>query len=432
MTFAIYTLGCKVNAYESEFITHLFNSRGYKKVDYNDSAEIYIINTCTVTNTSDNKSKKIINHTRRNNPEAIIIVCGCFTQYMKGDISNKSSVDIILGNKDKSKIVDILEDYLKNRKFISKIYDLKNQEFEDMEIDKFETHTRAFVKIQDGCNNFCSYCIIPFVRGNVRSKKIEKVLDEVKKLVKNGHKEIVLTGIHTGNYGKDLGYNLTTLLKKLKKIDGLKRIRISSIEITELTDEFLEELENNTLIVDHMHIPLQSGNDKILKLMNRKYNTEYFYKKIEQIRKIRPNISITTDVIVGFPNETLEDFKSTLAFIKKIEFSKIHVFPYSKREGTVAASMKNQIDDKEKKDRVKNLIALSNILEEKYYSKFLNKEVEVLVERKIGNMYVGHTSNYLEVMIESEEDLINKLIKVKINEIKSNKCFAKSNTLIKI
>ena len=429
MTFAVYTLGCKVNAYESEFITHLFNSRGYKKVDYNDNADIYIINTCTVTNTSDNKSKKIINHTRRNNPNAIIIVCGCFTQYKKGDICNKSSVDIILGNKDKSKIVDILEEYLKQRKFISKIYDLKNQEFEDMEIEKFETHTRAFVKIQDGCNNFCLFCIIPYVRGNVRSKKIEKVIDEVKKLVKNGHKEIVLTGIHTGNYGKDLGYNLTTLLKELRKINGLKRIRISSIEITELTDEFLGELENNSLIVDHMHIPLQSGNDKILKLMNRKYNTEYFYNKIEQIRKIRPNISITTDVIVGFPNETLEDFNNTLEFIKKINFSKIHVFPYSKREGTKAASMENQVDDKEKKYRVKELINLSNMLEEKYYNKFLNKEVEVLVERKIDNMFVGHTSNYLDVMIESDEDLINKLIKVKIDEIKENKCFVKNISL---
>ena len=217
MTFAVYTLGCKVNSYESEFITHLFKSRGYKKVSYEDSADIYIINTCTVTNTSDNKSKKIINHTRKNNPNSIIVVCGCFTQYMMGNIPNENIVDIILGNKNKSRAVDLVEEYIQSKRKIKNIYNLEKVEFENMEINKFESHTRAFVKIQDGCNNFCSYCIIPYVRGNVRSKKLEAVLDEVKNLVKNGHKEIVLTGIHTGNYGKDLGYNLTTLLKELNK-----------------------------------------------------------------------------------------------------------------------------------------------------------------------------------------------------------------------
>ena len=415
MTFAIYTLGCKVNSYESEFITHLFISRGYKKVEYEDNADIYIINTCTVTNTSDNKSKKIINHTRKNNPNSIIVVCGCYVQYKKGNIDKLDDVDIILGNKDKSKIVDLVEDYIKEHKKICNIYDLTKQDFEDMEIDKFESHTRAFVKIQDGCNNFCSYCIIPYVRGNVRSKKMELVIDEVKRLVNNGHKEIVLTGIHTGNYGRELGYTLTDLLKKLREIKGLKRIRISSIEITELTDEFLEELKNNKLIVDHMHIPLQSGNDKILKLMNRKYDTKYFEDKINKIRKIRPNISITTDVIVGFPHETEEDFEKTYDFIKKIKFSKLHVFPYSIRIGTKAASMDEQVDGRIKKQRVKKLIELSNKLEEEYYNSFINSELDVLIERKINDEYVGHTSNYLEAKTKSDKNIINEIVKVKIS-----------------
>ena len=422
MTFAIYTLGCKVNAYESEFMTHLFKYYGYKQVDYKDKADIYIINTCTVTNTSDNKSKKIINHTRELNPNSIIIVSGCFTQYMKGDISNKDKVDIIIGNKDKSKIVDILEEYLKEKNKITKIYDLQKQGFEDMEIKKFESHTRAFVKIQDGCNNFCSYCIIPYVRGNVRSKKIENVIREVNYLVENGHKEIVLTGIHTGHYGSDINSNLTKLLQEISKIDGLKRIRISSIEITELTDEFLDELKNNKLIVDHMHIPLQSGTDKTLKTMNRKYDTEYFLNKINKIREIRPNISITTDVIVGFPNETDYDFDKTVEFIKKVNFSKIHVFPYSKRNGTVAASMKNQVDGKIKKDRAHILLELSNELEKEYYNKFLNNDVEVLIERFKDGKYIGHTSNYLEVEVESNKDITNELCIVHINEVVNNKC----------
>ncbi|MBQ7141004.1 MAG: tRNA (N(6)-L-threonylcarbamoyladenosine(37)-C(2))-methylthiotransferase MtaB [Bacilli bacterium] len=425
MKFAIYTLGCKVNTYESEFMTHLFKSKGYKQVDYKDKADIYIINTCTVTNTSDNKSKKIINHTRELNPNSIIIVCGCFTQYMKGDISNKDKVDIIIGNKDKSKIVDLLEDYLKEKNKVTKIYDLKKQNFEDMEIKKFESHTRAFVKIQDGCNNFCSYCIIPYVRGNVRSKKLESVIKEVNNLVKNGHREVVLTGIHTGHYGSDINSNLTKLLKELSKIDELKRIRISSIEITELTDEFLNELENNKLIVDHMHIPLQSGTDKTLKAMNRKYDTKYFYEKICKIREIRPDISITTDVIVGFPDETDADFNKTVEFIKKVNFSKLHVFPYSKRNGTVAASMKNQIDGKIKKDRAHTLLELSKKLENDYYNKFINSDVEVLIERCKDNKYIGHTSNYLEVEIESNKDITNQLYMVHINEIIDNKCIGK-------
>ena len=432
MTFSIYTLGCKVNAYESEFIAHLFTSNEYKQVDYNDNADIYIINTCTVTNNSDNKSKKIINHTRKNNPNSIIVVVGCFTQYINGELKSDLGIDIILGNKDKSKIVEYVEEYIKTKKKIKKIYDLKNQEFENMEIKKFESKTRAFVKIQDGCNNFCSYCIIPYVRGNIRSKKLDVVIDEVKSLVNSGHKEIVLTGIHTGHYGADINSNLTKLLKEISKIKNLERIRISSIEITELNDEFLDELKNNKLIVDHMHIPLQSGCDKTLKEMNRKYDTEYFYKKIEKIRSIRPDISITTDVIVGFPNETDEDFKKTVEFIKKVNFSRLHVFPYSKRNGTKAASMPNQVDDNIKKQRAHTLLELSKELESNYYNKFKGKTLDVLFERNRDGKYVGHTSNYLEVEVESDKDITNEIVNVLITDVKDNKCFGKIEEKVKI
>ncbi len=425
MTFSIYTLGCKVNAYESEFMTHLFTSKGYKLVDYDDNADICIINTCTVTNSADNKSKKMIRHTRKNNPNAIIIVCGCYIQYKKGEIENINDVDIIIGNKDKSKIVDYVEQYLKDRNKINTIYDLRRQEFEDMEIKEFNSKTRAFVKIQDGCNNFCSYCIIPYVRGNVRSKKIETVIEEITNLVNNGHKEVVLTGIHTGHYGSDINSSLTELLKNISKIDGLERIRISSIEITELDDNFLNELENNKLIVDHMHIPLQSGCDKTLKEMNRKYDTKYFEEKINKIRSIRPDMSITTDVIVGFPNETDEDFDNTVEFINKIKFSKLHVFPYSKRNGTKAASMENQVDERIKKQRAHILLNLSKYLEHEYYSKFEGRILDVLFETNKNDKYQGHTENYLEVEVDSDVDIRNKMISIRIEKVIDNKCEGK-------
>ncbi len=432
MTFSIYTLGCKVNAYESEYITHLFTSKGYTLVPYDESADIYIINTCTVTNSSDNKSKKVINHTRNHNPNSIIVVCGCYTQYMKGEIPQIDKVDIILGNKDKSKVVEYVEEYIRNKKKIKQVYDLKKQEFENMEIKKFKSKTRAFVKIQDGCNNFCSYCIIPYVRGNIRSKKEQIVLDEVKSLVNNGHKEIVLTGIHTGHYGSDINSSLSKLLHKLNKIEGLKRIRISSIEITELNDEFLEELKNNKKIVDHLHIPLQSGCDKILKEMNRKYDTNYFKAKIDKIRSIRKDISITTDVIVGFPNETEEDFNNTVEFIKKIGFTKLHVFPYSKRNGTKAAAMDNQIDKVTKKARVKVLLDLSNKLEESYYKKFIGRDLEVLFETNKDNKYYGHASNFILVEVKADYNLTHKLEMVKISKVNGNKVIGEYKTKILI
>ena len=414
MKVGFYNLGCKVNAYETEFLINEFKKKGYEIVDFNDKADIYIINTCSVTNASDQKSRKVIRSACKNK-DAIIVVMGCYSQMKSEVVKDIEGVSIVLGNKDKSKVVELVEAYIKDRENFQDIYDLTNTEFEDMFLDNFENHTRAFVKIQDGCNNFCSFCIIPYARGNVRSKKKEFVLDEVKALVKNGYKEVVLTGIHTGHYGQDLKeYNFSDLLKELEEIEGLERIRISSIEIVELDDEFLEVLKNSKKIVDHIHIPLQSGCDKTLKEMNRRYDMKFYIDRINKIRKIRPNMAITTDVIVGFPGETEEDFNITKENIKKIEFVELHVFPYSKREGTKAASMPNQVDGNIKKERVKELIELSEELKNTYYNKYINTIDYVLTETIDNDYVIGHLSNYGKVKFKGTKEDLNKLIKVKL------------------
>lgn len=403
--------------YESEFVRETFLNAGYDIVK--DNADIYIINTCTVTNNSDAKSKKIIRRIRREHKDSIIIVMGCFCEAQKENISNIIDADIIIGNKDKSKIISYLEEYKKNKKQIIKFYD-ELDEFEDMEIKKFETKTRAFVKIEDGCENFCSYCIIPYVRGKVRSKEPNKVIEEINALVKQNHEEIVLTGIHTGHYGSDLNnYNFYRLLVDILKIKELFRLRISSIEITELTEDILRLYKENKTLANHFHIPLQSGCDKTLKSMNRKYNTKYFKDKIKDIRNINKDVSLTTDVIVGFPGETDEDFKKTYEFIKEQKFSKIHVFPYSERKGTKSSTMDNKVDPIKIKQRTNKLLNLSKELEKDYYNKFLNKEVEVLIEEEKNNYFMGHTSNYLKVLIKDKVQL-NKVYRIKIVKIDNN------------
>ena len=411
MKFGIYTLGCKVNAYESEFVSALLENHGYIKQDFNDINDIYIINTCTVTNNSDVKSRKIISKALNKNKDACIVVMGCFIEANKD--YNKDGISIIIGNKDKSKIVELLDEYFKKKKQIIKVYDKLDSNFEDMEIKTFGNRCRAFVKIQDGCENFCTYCIIPYVRGKCRSKDPKKVIEEITDLVNNNYKEIVLTGIHTGNYGVDINYSFAKILKDIVKIKNLKRLRISSIEITELNNEVLDIIKNNKVIVDHLHIPLQSGSERILKLMNRKYNKKYFLDKIEEIRSIRPNIAISTDVIVGFPGETEEDFNECLDFCKKIEFTKIHVFPYSIRKNTPAAKMPNQVNGVVKKQRVKELLELSKNLEISYMKKYIGKYVEVLIEESIDGISYGHTDNFLYIRLNKEykqEDIVKVLI----------------------
>ena len=403
------TLGCKVNAYESEYILSSFKDRGYEIT--NAIADIYIVNTCSVTNTSDAKSRKVINRLIRENPNSIIVVMGCMIEANK-DIKIPG-VSLIIGNKDKNKVVDLVEDYLKDKQTRKILYDNFDDTFEDMFITNMTSHTRAFVKIQDGCENFCSYCIIPYTRGKQRSKDPDLVIKEIETLVSNGYKEIVLTGIHTGHYGSDLQTTFPDLLKRIVKINGLERLRISSIEITELNDEFFEVLKDNPIIVSHLHIPLQAGSDTVLQAMNRKYLTNYFESKVKKIREIRPDISLTTDVIVGFPGETEEEFQETLDFVSKIKFTKVHVFPYSRRKGTKADTMPNQIPENIKKERVKRLIDLSNKLEKEYLDLFLNKEVEVLIEEEYPDYSLGHTGNYLKVKV-LKPFKSNELIKVKI------------------
>ena len=417
MKISFYTLGCKVNLYETEVVMNNFKKRGYVIVPFIEASDVIVINTCTVTNMSDRKSRNIIRQAVKNNPNCIVVVMGCYSQVKPNEVKEISGVDIIIGNTNKSKIVDLVEEYIRNKKTINLVEDIKKVDFEDMNLDSFETKTRAFIKIQDGCNNYCSYCIIPYARGDIRSKEKDKVLEEANTLVKNGYKEIVLAGIHTGHYGKDnYNYDISDLLIDLCKIDNLKRIRISSIEITELDDKFMKILSNDK-IVNHLHIPLQSGCDKTLKEMNRKYDTNYFYNKINEIRNIKQDISITTDVIVGFPNETEEDFNETYNFIKKVSFSKLHVFPFSKRDGTKAATMTNQISEEIKKERVKKLLELSKELETEYMSSFINKNLEVLIENNKDNIIEGHSTNYLLVKANGNNEDINNIVNVKIDKI---------------
>lgn len=425
MKVAVYTLGCKVNTYESEYVIKEFLKRGYTLTDFSDpNSDVYLINTCTVTNTSDQKSRKMIRQARAKNKDAIVVAMGCFTQIRNNDNQIMDFVDVVIGNKDKSKVVDLTEDYIKNKQKIAKIEDINEADFDDMEISYFNTRTRALVKIEDGCENFCSYCIIPYVRGRVRSKRPEKVIEEAKRLVKNGYKEIVLTGIHTGHYGADLkDYDFSDLLLELEKIDGLDRIRISSIEITELNDKFLSVLRKSKKIVNHIHIPLQAGSNHILKLMNRKYDKKYYLDKINKIREIRPDMAFTTDVIVGFPLESDRDFNETIAFVKEISFAGGHVFPYSRRNGTPAAKMTGQITKEEKHIRCKKLISVFDSLEEAYYKKHIGCTLTIIAETYEDGFLTGHSDNYLKVRFKGSEDLLGKEIIVKINKYENKMLF---------
>ena len=413
MKFNIITLGCKVNAYESEFMLENLLRSGY--FFDKENPDIIIINTCSVTNMADRKSRKLVHKARREHEKAILVVVGCSTQNHEEDYQNMG-IDILLGNREKSKIVSILEEYIHNHKPYTYFTKERSLDFEDMQVEEFTTHTRAFVKVQDGCDNFCSYCIIPYVRGSIRSKDFNQAIEEVKTLVSHGHKEVVLTGIHTGSYSSN-GHDLSDLIEEMAKIEGLMRIRISSIEITELNDKFLDLLKKEPKIANHLHIPLQSGSDTVLKRMNRKYDTNYFREKIKQIRAIRPDISITTDCIVGHPYETEECFLEYVAFCRDIHFSKLHVFPYSIRTGTASASMP-QIDDKIKKERTHLLLELSSKLEEEYDKKFIGSTMDVITEEYEGEYTVGFTSNYIKVYLKGEYKL-NQVYACKLEHVEN-------------
>lgn len=400
MKFNIITLGCKVNSYESNFMKEALVKNGFSFCNLNEKCDILILNTCTVTDTSDKKSLKEVRRLKRENPNAILVVCGCSVQNDKTKYDDLG-INILMGNINKSNIVSIIEKYLDDKTPVEYVAKTRDLPFENMEVDVSD-HTRAYIKIEDGCDNFCSYCIIPFVRGKKRSKDFSLVLREVEHLANNGYKEIVLTGIDTGGYESN-GKDLTDLIHEMSKINGIERIRQSSIEITQINDKFIEELKNNNKICDHIHIPLQSGSDSILKLMNRKYDLKYFFDKIDMIRSVRADISITTDVIVGFPGETEEMFLETMDTCKKINFSKIHAFPYSERKGTKASMMDGKVPESVKHERVKKLLELSDSLEKSYYDKFKGKKLDVLIEEVNEFGSKGHTSNYL--MVHTNEKL---------------------------
>ncbi len=415
--FYIHTLGCKVNSYESEAIREMMINDGYLYDDKN--PDVIFINTCSVTAVSDQKSRQKIRSFVKKFPHSIIVVLGCYSQMAYNFIKTIEGVNIIIGTKKRVDVVSLINQYKETNKQIILVDKTSlDEDYEPLSISSYSDNTRAFLKIQDGCNNFCSYCIIPYTRGGVRSRPKEEVLKEVERLVNNGYKEIVLTGIHTGGYGKDLkDYCFSDLLKDILKNQDLKRLRISSIEESEIDDQMIDLLVEDPRIASHLHIPLQSGSDTVLKRMNRKYTTEQFYQKLLKIRQKRPDIAITTDIIVGFPNESEEEFLETYEFAKKCQFSQIHVFPFSPRSGTPAYNMKGQIDPRIKKDRVSRLISLSSYLQEQYESKFIDKEVEVLFEEydEVSKIAKGHTSNYILVSIPSEVSLHNQLLKVILN-----------------
>ena len=417
---AFHTLGCKVNHYETEAIWQLFKQDSYERVDFDERSDVYIINTCTVTNTGDKKSRQIIRRAIRKNPDAVICVTGCYAQTSPAEIMDIPGVDIVIGTQDRIKMLDYIDQYRKERQPINAVGNImKSRVYEELDVPAFTDRTRASLKIQEGCNNFCTFCIIPWARGLMRSRDPQEVIRQAQQLVDAGYKEIVLTGIHTGGYGADLkDYNLAMLLSDLEaNVKGLKRLRISSIEASQITDDVIEVIKKSKVIVRHLHIPLQSGSDTVLKRMRRKYTMESFAERLVKLREIMPDLAVTSDVIVGFPGETEEEFMETYNFVKDHEFSELHVFPYSKRTGTPAARMEDQIDEEVKNERVHRLITLSDQLAKEYASKFEGQVLEVIPEESHEEgLYIGYTDNYLKVIFPGTEEMVGELVKVKIEK----------------
>ena len=430
-TVAFYTLGCKVNFYDTEAIWQVFKSEGYEQVDFESEADIYLINTCTVTNTGDKKSRQIIRRAIRRNPDAIIAVTGCYAQTSPNEIMEIEGVDLVIGTQDREKIMMYVKQIQETRAPVNAVRNImKTRDFEEIDVPSFTERTRAFLKIQEGCNNFCTFCIIPWSRGLSRSRDPKTVIEQAKQLVASGYKEIVLTGIHTGGYGDDMeDYNLTKLLWDLDKVEGLERIRISSIEASQIDDAMIEVLNKSSKMCRHLHIPLQAGENTVLKRMRRKYTVEQYAEKIRRIKEAMPGVAITTDVIVGFPGETDELFEAGYKFMEEIEFSEMHVFPYSKRTGTPAARMTDQIDEEVKNDRVQRLIDLSEKMQLDYAKRFVGEVLDVIPEREHKGfegkgIISGHSDNYITLVFEGSPDLIGQICRVKVTEAGVNECKA--------
>ena len=417
---SFYTLGCKVNQYETNAMIQKFIESGYEIIDiYQGDSDICVINTCTVTNMSDRKSRQILRRIKEKNPDSIIVATGCYVQVSKDDLIKMPEIDVIIGNDEKADIVYYIEKYLIEKKKLINVEDInQKKEFVNLGYVTYTDKTRAVIKVQDGCNQFCSYCVIPYARGRVRSRKIENILDEISKIAQKGIKEVVITGIHVASYGIDFGKEdgLIDLLEKISEIDGIKRIRLGSLEPKIITDEFVERLRKLEKICHHFHLSLQSGCNETLKRMNRKYTIEEFKEITKKLKETFDDVILTTDIIVGFPGETEKEFNDTYNNLKEINFYKMHVFPYSKRKGTRAAIMPNQIDAKIKEERSKKLIELSNSSQKEYNEKYVNRNVEVLLEEREDEYLKGHTQNYILVKYKTQENLENKIINVKIRK----------------
>ena len=422
---ALHNLGCKVNAYETEAMQQMLEAAGYEIVPFEPGADIYVINTCSVTNIADRKSRQMLHKAKKMNPDAIVVAAGCYVQADTKKAEADASIDIIIGNNKKQELIPILESYRTGHQKTTECVDINHtKEYENLEIDRTEEHTRAYLKVQDGCNQFCTYCIIPYARGRIRSKKTEDVVNEVKRLAASGCQEVVLTGIHLSSYGKERPEdqeNLLTLIQAVHQVDGIERIRLGSLEPGIITEEFAAAISSLPKVCPHFHLSLQSGCTTTLKRMNRRYTAEEYREKCEILRKYYPAPALTTDVITGFPGETEEEFEESRSFVDSIHFYEIHIFPYSKREGTKAAGMPDQLTEQVKKERSRILIALGKEHQREYMEQFLGQEKEVLFEEQQtveGQEYwTGHTMEYLKIAVISEENLENKRVMVQLREM---------------
>lgn len=432
-TAAFLTLGCKVNTYETEAVEELLKSHGYKIGNFEEYADIYIINTCTVTAMSDKKSRQMIRRTRKLNPDAIVVVMGCYSQKSPKEILQIEEVNLVLGTSNRKAILKEIENISSTDKKIVVEDIMKIRDFEELEINEVRDRARALVKIQDGCDRFCSYCIIPYTRGPVRSRHIESIIEEVKRIVANGYKEIVLTGIHVASYGKDLGdIKLIDVIEEISKIEGLERIRTSSVEPIIITEDFVQRLSQISKFCPHFHLSLQSGSDSVLKRMNRRYNSEEYRRAVELIRSQFPLAAITTDVIVGFPEETVEEFDQTYEFLKALSLYETHIFKYSPREGTKAAEMKDQVDPMIKNQRSDTLLELNIKNKLEFEKKHIGKTVGVLVETFENGYAIGHTQNYIKVGIKTSENIINQIVAVEITDVTEQFVIGERKSLINI
>ena len=429
-TIALYTLGCKVNQYETEAVLESFLQNGFSCVDFSDYADVYIVNTCTVTGLGDRKSRQIIRRAKAVNPDAVLVVMGCYAQTAEKEIMKIPEVDIVLGTTGRNRIYDIVNDFIINRQkktFVSDVYEQKD--FEELSIKNFDSKTRAFLKVQDGCNRYCSYCIIPYARGNIRSRKLENSVKEARRLVDAGFSELVLVGIHLASYGLETkNLTLLDLIEGLSEVEGLKRIRLGSLEPTIFTEEFIRKIASNKKVCHHFHISLQSGCDETLKRMNRRYTTAEYLEAVEKIRKEMPDSAITTDIMTGFAGETEEEFEKTYEFVKKVKFADAHIFKYSVRKGTKAEKMPNQVSPDVKEERSKKLISLIDRLRKEFNENFVGREAEVLFERAYGknkSLYEGKTENYITVVAEAEPLCEGKILKVKIEKVEGDIVFGK-------